>query len=259
MRSCATTPSSRSRSRSRSRPSSASASRRRRTTSSRSTSDVAARAARRLGSPVPDEPPGRPRDDQLDPDADPESVARAICLRLLTGRPHTRAELAAALARRAVPADAAEAVLGRFGEVGLIDDRAFAAAWVSSRQIGRGLGRKALAHELRRRGVAADDAAEALASVSDADEELAACALVAKRLPATRSLAPEVRMRRLAGMLGRKGYPAGLAFRVIREALAAEASEVAEAAAAGGWDGFDELAQRRRRRLTDQLGPPGDP
>ena len=73
---------------------------------------------------------------------DPESVARGICLRALTGAPKTRQQLAELLSARGVPDDAAEAVLDRYTEVGLIDDAAFARAWVSSRQAGRGLARR---------------------------------------------------------------------------------------------------------------------
>ncbi|GAA3384442.1 regulatory protein RecX [Cryptosporangium minutisporangium] len=158
-------------------------------------------------------------------DADPEQMARAICLRLLTGQPRTRAELAAALAKRNVPVEAAEAVLDRFSEVGLIDDAAFARAWVETRQRGRGLGRSALAGELRRKGIDRDVAQEALEQI-DADDDLeAARRLVERKLAATRGLAPDKRARRLVGMLARRGHPAGLAYRVVREALAAEGTD----------------------------------
>jgi regulatory protein len=70
---------------------------------------------------------------------DPEALARRICLRLLTAAPRSRAQLAAELRRRRVPAEAAEAVLGRFADAGLIDDAAFARAWVESRHHSRGL------------------------------------------------------------------------------------------------------------------------
>src|SRR5829696_6792087 len=167
------------------------------------------------------DPPGHPEDAP----GDPESVVRAICLRLLTQQPRTRAELAAALARRGVPDDAAETVLGRFTEVGLIDDRAFAAAWVDSRHAGRGLARRALAAELRRRGVDGDVVEEAVAVVDAGAEERAARQLVERRLAATRRLEPATRVRRLTGALARKGYPAGLAMRVVREALVAEGAD----------------------------------
>ena len=159
------------------------------------------------------------------PEADPQQVARTICLRLLTVQPRTRAELAAALAKRNVSAEAADAVLDRFSEVGLIDDAAFARAWVESRQRGRGLGRSALAGELRKKGVDREIAQEALDLV-DADDDLeAAQRLVAKKLPSTRGLPPDKRARRLVGMLARRGHPAGLAYRVVRDALAAEGTD----------------------------------
>ena len=106
-------------------------------------------------------------------------MARGICLRALTGAPKTRSQLAELLARRGVPEEAAEAVLDRFTEVGLIDDAAFARAWVSSRQAGRGLARRALQAELRAKGVDPEVAAEAVELVDDDDERAAARTLVA--------------------------------------------------------------------------------
>ncbi len=162
------------------------------------------------------------------PPADPESVARTLCLRQLERGPRTRAQLATALAKRNVPPEAATVVLDRFTEVGLIDDVAFAAAWVESRQSGKGLSRRALAHELRTKGVADDLIAAALEAVDVDDERQAAELLVARKLPATRSQPTEARVRRLTGMLARKGYSSGLAFSVVRTALEAEAAELAE-------------------------------
>src|SRR4051812_7734249 len=155
-----------------------------------------------------------------DAEPDPESVARTIGLRMLEGQPRTRSELAPARARRGVPQGGATAVLDRFVEVGLIDDAAFAQAWVTSRHKGRGLGRRALAHELSRRGVEAETAAGAVATVSSADEEVAARALVARRLRTMTGLPAQTQMRRLIGMLARKGFSHGLALQVAREALA---------------------------------------
>jgi len=153
---------------------------------------------------------------------DPEAVARLICLRQLTAAPRTRAQLAQTLRRRGVPDEAAEAVLGKFTEVGLIDDATFASAWVESRHHGRGLGRRALEAELSQRGVARDDIRAAVATLSSETELATARALVERRLPGTASLPGQARLRRLVGMLARKGYPAGLAFRVVREALEEE-------------------------------------
>ena len=176
---------------------------------------------RRAARGGPDGPtPGSPADQT--PEADPESVARGIVLRKLTAAPRTRAQLADDLAARNVPAEVATALLDRFTEVGLVDDAAFADAWVRSRHAGRGLSRRALAHELRAKGVDDETAREAVAALDTDDERAAAAALVARRIPATRGLPREVRVRRLAGMLARKGYSSGLAMAIVREALAAD-------------------------------------
>ena len=165
------------------------------------------------------EPDGAQPDGAGPEATDPEAVARQICLKMLTTAPRTRAQLAAALDRRGVPAEAADSVLERFAEVQLIDDGMFARAWVESRHHGRGLARRALAAELRQRGVEADDIKEAVGGLGPEQEYATARALVDRRLAGTRSLAKPVRFRRLMGVLARKGYPEALAYRVVREAL----------------------------------------
>ncbi|WP_116026843.1 regulatory protein RecX [Thermomonospora umbrina] len=157
-----------------------------------------------------------------------EAVAREVCLRLLASSPRTRAQLAEALRRKGLPDEVAELVLGRFTDVGLIDDEAFALAWVQSRHAGRGLARRALASELRRRGVADETVSEAVEGLDSEQEERRARELVDRRLSATRGVEPAKRMRRLMGMLARKGYPSGLAYRVVKESLEAEGAELAE-------------------------------
>ncbi|GAA0337363.1 recombination regulator RecX [Streptomyces blastmyceticus] len=155
----------------------------------------------------------------------PEEQARAICLRLLTGSPRTRKQLADALAKRGIPAEVAEEVLARFEDAGLIDDAAFADAWVESRHHGRGLARRALARELRTKGVDSAVIDEAVGQLDSDQEEHTARELVRRKLRATRGLDREKRLRRLAGMLARKGYAEGLALRVVRQALEEEGEE----------------------------------
>jgi regulatory protein len=138
---------------------------------------------------------------------------------LIEHNPRTRSELATALAKRGVPEQAAVTVLDRFSEVGLIDDEAFAAAWVESRQRSRGLGRRALAAELRRKGIDDELAAQALATVSTDDEVAAATALVARRLRSMQGLPRDTQTRRLVSMLARKGFGGALSYRVVAEVL----------------------------------------
>ena len=173
--------------------------------------------------PRPSQDPG-PADTERpsDPPGDPEFVAREICLRLLAQQARSRAQLATALTRRGIPPDVVERVLSRFTDVGLINDRAFAETFVVARHRDRGLARRALSVELRRRGVDQTTVAEALTEIDSDTEEATARTLIRRRLPATRGLEPTARLRRLAGLLARKGYPPGLAYRVVREELAAE-------------------------------------
>ena len=152
-------------------------------------------------------------------------MARQICLRMLTTAPRTQAQLATALRRRGVPEEAASAVLARFAEVKLIDDAMFAKAWVDSRHYGRGLASRALGAELRQRGVGRDDIQAALGELSPDVELETARDLVARRLPGTAGMPVPARMRRLVGVLARKGYSSGLAYRVVREALEGEAGD----------------------------------
>ena len=183
----------------------------------------------------PRRPAGGAHDDPLNPDVaavppdddrDPEATARGLCLRALTGAPKTRQQLADLLADRDIPDEAADAVLDRFTEVGLIDDAAFARAWVSSRSAGRGLARRALSAELRAKGVDPEVAADAVEAVDDDDERASARRLVDRKVVAMRRLDRVTATRRLMGMLARKGYSGGLAAAVVREALDADGAGV---------------------------------
>ncbi|KAB2811110.1 regulatory protein RecX [Pimelobacter simplex] len=156
-------------------------------------------------------------------DADPESVARKILLDQLSIKARSRRELEERLARRKVPEEVASRLLDRFEEVGLVDDEAFARAWVEGRRRSRGLARTALAVELRRKGIADETAREVLDEVEPGAEEEAARALVRKKLRSMRGLDEQVAARRLVGMLARKGYGAGLAHAVVRSELGAVA------------------------------------
>jgi regulatory protein len=156
---------------------------------------------------------------------DPEAQARQICLRLLAIAPKTRAQLARALHRRGVPDEAAEAVLARFADVGLIDDAAFARAWVESRHYSHGLSRRSLSAELRRQGVETEEIRDAVDTLDPEQEVATARRLVEQKMAGTRSQPPEFRARRAAGTLARKGYPAGLVFRLIKEVLEQEGTD----------------------------------
>jgi len=151
-----------------------------------------------------------------------EERARDVCLRLLTVRARTRSELEAQLTKRGYPDDVSARVLDRLVEVGLLDDVAFAEEWVRSRRANSGKGKRALATELRTKGVDPDVIAETLDSVDAGEWRVQAEELVAAKLRPDK-LDDEVKVtRRLVGMLARRGYSQGMAFDVVRTQLAQE-------------------------------------
>ncbi|GAB3079263.1 regulatory protein RecX [Phycicoccus sp. Root101] len=166
--------------------------------------------------------PGDPESDLQTRDSEPDAhdVARQIVLRQLAMAPRSRKQLRDKLKQRECPDDVAEAVLDRMTEVGLIDDEAFAGMLVRSQQAGRGLAKRALARELRTKGVDDETARATLDAIDPNAERDQAERLVAKKLRSMHGLDVLVQKRRLAGMLARKGYPADLSMAVIRDALA---------------------------------------
>jgi regulatory protein len=152
-------------------------------------------------------------------DADAESVARSIALRKLTARPRTRRELDQALQAKNVPPSVKKAVLDRMQEVGLVDDASFAADWVASRQQRRHLSRRALRRELESKGVERSDIDSALNDVDFDSELTTARDLVARKRATMSGLARDVQYRRLAGILGRRGFDTAVAVQVLNELL----------------------------------------
>ncbi len=151
-----------------------------------------------------------------------EEQARDLCLRLLTVRARTRAELETRLTDKGFPDDVGTRVLDRLAEVGLLDDAAFAQEWVRTRRANAGKGKRALAAELRTKGVDADVIAETLDSVDAGEWRGRAEELVAAKLR-RENLDDEVKVtRRLVGLLARRGYNQGMAFDVVKTQLAQE-------------------------------------
>ncbi|SPM43443.1 SOS response regulatory protein OraA/RecX, interacts with RecA [Mycobacterium numidiamassiliense] len=152
-----------------------------------------------------------------------EEQARALCLRLLTARSRTRAELLAQLTKRGYPDTLSAQVLDRLTAVGLVDDADFAQQWVQSRRAKAGKSRRALAAELHTKGVDRDVITEALGGIDAAAERMRAEELVRAKLRRDTLSGDDVRItRRLVGMLARRGYSQNLACEVVLAELSAE-------------------------------------
>ena len=161
-------------------------------------------------------------------EAEAVELARESLLRTLAAAPKSRAELAASLARKGFPEGAANQALDRLNAVGLIDDANYAETLVRTRHAERGLARRAIAIELRRRGIEDADASSALAQVSAEDEEHSALLVATKALARTKGQSKDARVRRAAGALARKGYSQSAAHSAIKAVLATEGEEIEE-------------------------------
>lgn len=154
--------------------------------------------------------------------------AKNTALNQLSVRPRTRKELVDRLQK----SNYDEAVIGRvihdLESVGLINDRDFAVLWVRSRHNSKGLGKTVLRQELRRKGVADEYIEEALELVTDESQHERGKMLAEKKAKSTQGLTPEKRITRISGMLMRKGYPAGEAFRLAKEAIQEQTLDIPE-------------------------------
>jgi regulatory protein len=157
-------------------------------------------------------------------EASREEQARNLCLRLLTARARTRSELEVQLTKRGYPDDVTERVLNRLAQVGLIDDVDFAEQWVRSRRVNAGKGKRALAAELRTKGVDNDVITAVLADIDAGAERERAEQLVRDKLRREKlGDDDDVKVtRRLVGMLARRGYSQTMAFDVAKGELARE-------------------------------------
>jgi len=166
---------------------------------------------------------------------DPAVVLEAAA-RFLEARARSIGEVRRRLTSAGYRADLIDGAIIRMTELGMLDDQAFARAWVESRDRARPRGERALADELRLRGVdrtviaaALDERREASAAADSDEDEIAPSAdeAAATRLLErnSRLLArvadPRARRQRAYALLARNGFDPGV--------CAALAARVAEA------------------------------
>ncbi len=152
-------------------------------------------------------------------DIEAADAAKQVLLRRLSNAPRTRKELAKDLKDKDISDEVANVALDRFEEVGLINDQALASNYVSSQHERKGLGKNALRQQLRAKGVSDDVAQEAISQISDDQEFQAAFALACKKIRSLQKDDAKTQLRKIVGVLARKGYSSNLAFRVAKEVI----------------------------------------
>ncbi|KKO83940.1 regulatory protein RecX [Corynebacterium otitidis] len=163
------------------------------------------------------------------------SRVREQALRLLDQRARSRVELRRRLLAKDEPEELVDDVLDRLEAAGLIDDGEFARQWVRQRAQRRGKSRLALDRELRDKGVSGAVRSDALEELSRAEEDDIARALARKKAASIKS-EPEgyqervKQLRRIVGVLARRGFPESAALPIAVEALDERLAEIADEA-----------------------------
>ncbi|WP_062072796.1 regulatory protein RecX [Demequina sediminicola] len=160
--------------------------------------------------------PARARSNSTD-GVDEGERAREIALKALSGAPRSSRQLRDKLISREISEEVADEVVARYQEVGLLDDQALADSIARARHRERGKSRRVIASELQRKGFDAEEITHAVDQISDDDEVDAAEHLARKRWYQLENVPPDARVRRVVGMLGRRGYPPSLAFALVKD------------------------------------------
>lgn len=163
-----------------------------------------------------------------------KAEVRGRALRLLDQRARSHHELRGRLVDLEFEPQVIDEVLGDLHRSGLLDDQAFANEWVRQRHARRGKSASVLDRELREKGVSEQHRAEALEQIAAEDEEAAARAAATKKagtvktVPADRAERDKI-LRRILGVLARRGYGGEMSMRIARSALDDRIAELEQA------------------------------
>ncbi len=156
-------------------------------------------------------------------------AAEVAGVRLLASQPRSEADLRGRLHQRGFPSGDVDAALGALRRQGYLDDAAFARQFTESRLRRQPRSPRVIRAELRAHGVAAETAAAATAGI---DEEGLALALAEQRAPAF-SGDWDAYVRRVGGMLLRRGFSQAVAAHALRRAWAARHGDAVDGETVG--------------------------
>lgn len=159
---------------------------------------------------------------------------RAKALRLLDQRMRSRKELVERLeAVEEFPTSMIEEVVDDLTRSGLVNDELFASEWVRQRFASRGKSKMVLNRELKEKGIDSSLRADALEQITHNAEEEVARKLAAKKAATIKSVAPDFNskqkdLRKVVGVLARRGFPSELSMSIARDQLEERYRELEE-------------------------------
>lgn len=143
---------------------------------------------------------------------DAVEMAFQRALRFLSYRERSEAEVSQNLKQHNVPDDVVMEVLERLRRSGLIDDQRFAKHWVENRNEFRPRSRRALAYELRQKGIAQETIQEAVEAIDEYQLAYRTASKYAKKL---KQVEWPVFRQKLYAHLARRGFEYEVATQVI--------------------------------------------
>lgn len=160
-----------------------------------------------------------------------KAEVRNRALRLLDQRARSRKELSDRLVALEFEPRVVRDVLDDLQETNLINDLTFAEEWVRQRHQRRGKSARVLDRELSQKGVDPATRAAALEQIDAADEESTARQLAVKKARSVKSVPTDRaesdrQLRRVVGVLARRGFPEGMSLQVALDALADRHAEL---------------------------------
>ena len=135
----------------------------------------------------------------------------------MVARAKSKGELVAHLKKRGIDDDVAAAVVFRLQEAGLINDLEFARAWAQSRHRAKKISKRIIGGELRQKGVAQESIDIALDEIDGEAEFEMARGLAERKLNSLSRFDQQTQLRRIQGLLARKGFGFDVISRVARE------------------------------------------
>ena len=154
-------------------------------------------------------------------ETDSYAEAMSIALNALAPRARSRSELCNHITKRGIPLPTANGVLDNLELQGLVNDLDFAKAWIESRQRQKKMSKRAIASELRVKGVAQEIIDETIDEIDDDAEYQMAFELAERKFRSCSHLDSDIIYRRISAVLARKGFGHGLTNRILRELLSA--------------------------------------
>nr|WP_208388119.1 regulatory protein RecX [Microbacterium halimionae] len=146
------------------------------------------------------------------------ATAESALLRKLRARSLSIREARAVIGAHISDADAQQELIDSFLERGYLDDAALAEQLIYSGTERKGQGRRAIAQTMMQRGISRDVSDAALAALPDDDDDRA-LDFARSKARSLRSVERQAALRRLAGQLGRRGFPGNVALSAARQAL----------------------------------------